>query len=211
MRMPVCFRFRYYGEKVAFYFSFLGFYTRMLLYPGIFGVAVFLYGLISTEGSSIIQEVCSPAIDRVMCPICRPPRCGFTNLSDGCVNATWNYHTDNPATLALACFTVIWATVFLKMWKRREAELAYEWDTYDIKEHEDSVLRPEYEQSAPSRRPNPVTRELEPYVPRRVGLLRSLLSTCITLLMLSAVGAALVCLVMGRIELYRVFKQAKFT
>lgn len=107
----------------------------------------------------------------------------------------------------MACLTVIWATVFLKSWKRREAELAYNWDTYEV-EQSDSVIRPEYEKRAPARRHNPVTRELEPYVPatRRVTWMAA--SIFVTLLMLAFVGVALTALVLMRIYLYGRFKEA---
>lgn len=42
----------YFGIKHALYFSFLGFYTHMLIAPSILGVFVFLYGLISMFSSS---------------------------------------------------------------------------------------------------------------------------------------------------------------
>ena len=36
---------KYFGEKVAIYFSWLGFYTMMLIPASIVGVIVFIYGL----------------------------------------------------------------------------------------------------------------------------------------------------------------------
>jgi hypothetical protein len=38
---------RYYGEKLAFYFSWLGFYTTWLVLPSIVGFFVFIYGAIT--------------------------------------------------------------------------------------------------------------------------------------------------------------------
>lgn len=35
---------RYFGEKVAIYFTWLGFYTTMLIPASIIGVIVFIYG-----------------------------------------------------------------------------------------------------------------------------------------------------------------------
>ncbi|KAJ3329709.1 Anoctamin-7 [Blyttiomyces sp. JEL0837] len=44
----------YFGEKIAFFFSWLSFYTLWLLLPSILGIIVFIYGLIGT--SSIRSE-----------------------------------------------------------------------------------------------------------------------------------------------------------
>ncbi|KAJ3105996.1 hypothetical protein HDU97_007180 [Phlyctochytrium planicorne] len=38
----------YFGEKVAFYFSFLGFYTLWLYFPSLLGIVVFVYGITQT-------------------------------------------------------------------------------------------------------------------------------------------------------------------
>jgi hypothetical protein len=37
----------YFGEKLAFYFSWLDFYTKSLIVPAILGLLVFLYGCIA--------------------------------------------------------------------------------------------------------------------------------------------------------------------
>lgn len=147
--------------------AFLGFYTKMLIFPAIFGLCSFLYGIFNTNDDVIVRDICdgkSQPGNFIMCPLCQPPRCHFTQLSDGCENAKWDYRMDNEATLVVACLTVVWSICMLKMWKRREAELAYQWDTHDV-EQEDLVIRPEYEERAPDKRRNPITREMEPYVP----------------------------------------------
>src|SRR4051794_14038926 len=38
----------YYGERVAMYFAWLGFYTKMLIIPAIFGLLVLAYGGVAT-------------------------------------------------------------------------------------------------------------------------------------------------------------------
>ncbi|KAM7023139.1 anoctamin-6 isoform 2-T2 [Passerculus sandwichensis] len=51
---------------------------------------------------------------------------------------------DSYGTLVFAVFMGIWVTFFLEFWKRRQAELEYEWDTVEYLEQEEQV-RPEYE------------------------------------------------------------------
>lgn len=51
------------------------------------------------------------------------------------------FHTD-IALLMLSIFCIV--TLFLEFWKRRQAELEYEWDTVEYLEQEEQV-RPEYE------------------------------------------------------------------
>lgn len=42
----------YYGEKIGIYFVFLGFYTEMLSFAAVVGLACFIYGLLSMNGNS---------------------------------------------------------------------------------------------------------------------------------------------------------------
>lgn len=55
---------RYFGEKVALYFAWLGFYTKALYPPAIVGLICFLYGLLTMNGDDNIpsQEICDPKI-----------------------------------------------------------------------------------------------------------------------------------------------------
>lgn len=181
----------------------------MLAIPGFVGLCTFFYGIGYAGDDDLVKDVCDdtkPPGNWTMCPICRPPSCEFTKLSDACTNTAWDYRMDNEATLIMAIVTVIWATVFLKSWKRREAELAFEWDTYEVQQA-DGIIRPDYEERAPATRRNPVTRESEPYVPLATRSWWLLWSSCITLFMLFAVGAALAGLVLARVALYGYFRE----
>ncbi|KAI4905321.1 hypothetical protein NFI96_032664, partial [Prochilodus magdalenae] len=74
----------YFGEKVALYFLWLGWYTRLLIPAAIIGVIVFLYGLAFFNTNPLIKEVCESNI--TMCPAC-DIRCKAWKLSDTCAYA----------------------------------------------------------------------------------------------------------------------------
>jgi hypothetical protein len=91
----------YFGEKVAFYYEFLSFYTMYLFILGIFGIITY-----------IIQN------------------------QDGLESKSIEFFHDlgfTKSRLVIAFNTlysfivIIWSSVFLEHWKRREARLATEW------------------------------------------------------------------------------------
>ena len=55
------------------------------------------------------------------------------------------------------------ATLFLKLWKREQYRLSYQWDLVEYDE-ETALIRPEYEARVTREKMNPVTHELEPYM-----------------------------------------------
>lgn len=46
--------------------------------------------------------------------------------------------------VVFALFNVVWATLFLERWKRREAELAYRWGTLDTPAESLEEPRPQF-------------------------------------------------------------------
>lgn len=101
----------YFGEKVALYYLWLGWYTRMLIPAAFIGIVVFLYGIAFFNTSPLMwvhlkpfvkkstkmnksvflivvrcysKEVCHSNI--IMCPRC-DRRCHVWNLSDTCTYA----------------------------------------------------------------------------------------------------------------------------
>ncbi|CAF4261240.1 unnamed protein product [Didymodactylos carnosus] len=85
------------------------------------------------------------------------------------------------------------AIMFLEHWKRKNAEIAYQWDLMDFEEEEDHP-RPEFTVRAPSVEKNPITGILEPYFPtshRRYRVLAGVLSLsvmiCIVIIFIIAI------------------------
>ncbi|XP_053368368.1 anoctamin-9 isoform X2 [Clarias gariepinus] len=127
----------YFGEKVALYFLWLGWYTFLLIPAALLGVIVFLYGLFFFRGNPLINEVCDS--DTIMCPLCDKP-CKVWRLSDTCTYAKLSTLFDNEGTVAFAMFMAVWATVFLEFWKRHTASYVCEWKVFDWCEEEEELI-----------------------------------------------------------------------
>lgn len=127
----------YFGEKVALYYLWLSWYTKLLIPAAALGVVVFLYALAFFSTSPLIKEVCESNI--IMCPRC-DKRCETWNLSDTCTYAKVSHLFDNEGTVAFAMFMAIWATLFLELWKRHRAKYVSHWKVYDWCEEEEELI-----------------------------------------------------------------------
>nr|XP_057931108.1 anoctamin-9 isoform X2 [Doryrhamphus excisus] len=127
----------YFGEKVALYYLWLGWYTYLLIPPALIGVIVFLYGLAFFNTSPLIKEVCEA--DTVMCPLC-DKRCKVWLLSDTCTYAKVSLLFDNNGTVLFAMFMAVWATLFLEFWKRHRTSYVCEWKVSDWCEEEEELI-----------------------------------------------------------------------
>lgn len=127
----------YFGEKVALYFLWLGWYTYLLIPPAFIGVIVFLYGLFFFSTSPLIKEVCEA--DTIMCPLC-DKGCSVWHLSATCTYAKVNLLFDNNGTVLFAMFMAVWATLFLEFWKRHRASYVCEWKVSDWCEEEEELI-----------------------------------------------------------------------
>ena len=92
-------------------------------------------------------EVCnksSETAQRSICPEC-PEYCPVRELSESCNLYNVAYLFDNDLTVVFALFMSLWATLFMELWKRRQAVLVWEWDL-QMDEQEEQT-RPEFEAS----------------------------------------------------------------
>ncbi|KAJ8333887.1 hypothetical protein SKAU_G00412060 [Synaphobranchus kaupii] len=128
---------KYFGEKVALYYLWLGWYTFLLIPPAILGLIVFLYGMAFFNTSPLIKEVCEA--NTIMCPMC-DKICKVWQLSDTCLYAKVNLLFDNEGTVAFAMFMAVWATVFLEFWKRHRALYVCKWKVDDWCEDEEELI-----------------------------------------------------------------------
>ena len=159
----------YFGEKIALYFSWLGFYTMFLVPAAIVGILCFIYGVVSSLDSPSVLESCAdlPLANGTghlfyMCPLC-DKRCSYFLLNINCLYAKVTHFFDNEATLFFAAFMSVWATLFLEFWKRRQISLAYQWHSMGFEEAEEQV-RPEYAAADTVLKRNVITGKQEPYM-----------------------------------------------
>lgn len=162
----------YFGEKVALYFAWLGFYVMFLIPAAFVGILCFIYGVVSAFDTPTVKDACSdPPISNAtgghlfyMCPLC-DKRCSYYLLQVTCLYAKITHFFDNEATLFFAIFMSIWATMFLEFWKRRQISFAYEWHSIGFEESEEQV-RPEYAAADTVLKRNPISGKQEPYMPK---------------------------------------------
>ncbi|XP_040111582.1 anoctamin-5 [Oryx dammah] len=197
----------YYGEKIGIYFVFLGFYTEMLFYAAVIGLACFIYGLLTIPKTSSSIQICDPKIGGqiIMCPLC-DELCDYWRLNSTCLASKISHLFDNESTVFFAIFMGIWVTLFLEFWKRRQARLEYEWDLVDFEEEQQQLqLRPEFEAMCTKRKLNAVTQEMEPYLPLCSRLPWYILSGVTVTLWMALVVACMVAVIVYRLSVFATF------
>ncbi|TGZ67426.1 hypothetical protein CRM22_004804 [Opisthorchis felineus] len=157
----------YFGEAIAFYFAWLGFYTSCLVPVAFLGVLIFLFGLIGMFNDPIVKDVCEYGSSIIMCPLCDHVRCQFWRLNTSCLRSKLTRLVDNEGTVLFGVIMALWAILFLELWKRRQVSLAYQWSVYSL-EPVDQPPRPEFlallQKGFPSKL-NPISGLEEPVVP----------------------------------------------
>ncbi|XP_072320928.1 anoctamin-5-like [Eucyclogobius newberryi] len=197
----------YYGEKIGIYFAWLGFYTEMLFYAAVMGVICFVYGLFSYDDNITSKEICDPNVGGkiLMCPLC-DKKCRFWTLNTTCLSSWQSHLFDNEGTILFAIFMGIWVTLFLELWKRRQARLEYEWDLVDFEEDQQQLqTRPEFEIQCTGRRFNKITQEMEPYLPMSTKCPRFCFSGTTVLFWMFLILVSIISVIAYRLAVYAAF------
>uniref|UniRef100_A0A8C2ZK80 Anoctamin n=1 Tax=Cyclopterus lumpus TaxID=8103 RepID=A0A8C2ZK80_CYCLU len=96
----------YFGSSVAFYFSFLDFYTWSLLPPAILGLSITYFS----------------------------GRCMNESVSGSLVTSDEDSGLAVSGQMVQAVFSMLWSTVVMELWKRRSSSLSYRWGTMHLAE-----------------------------------------------------------------------------
>ncbi|XP_022594152.1 anoctamin-7 [Seriola dumerili] len=185
----------YFGEKIALYFAWLGFYNGWLLPASIMGTLIFLFGFWLMASDVPAKEVCDSGNTFIMCPICNI--CSYWNYSSICVSYKAGVLFDNGGTVFLSVFISLWAVTFLEYWKRTCSALSHRWDCSDFQEIEERP-RPEFTAMAPMTVRNPVTGAEEPYFPEEKRFNRTLTGCMVIIIMMTVVLMFLIAIILYR-------------
>lgn len=140
----------YFGGSIAFYFSYLDFYTCALIPLAVLGTALALMPHETGKTATLNAE---------------------TGVEGVAENPEEEELASPGGLIVMATTCMLWSTLMLELWKRRSSSLAYSWGTYHLAER--------FAEPRPSFRGelgvNPVTGRLEPLFPAwqrqlRVGL-----------------------------------------
>ncbi|KAK7156864.1 hypothetical protein R3I94_006798 [Phoxinus phoxinus] len=185
----------YFGEKIALYFAWLGFYTGWLLPAAVVGFIIFLFGIWLMVTDVPAEELCSSGGAFVMCPLCNI--CSYWNLSSICYTYKAGLLFDNGGTVFFSIFMSLWAVTFLEYWKRTSSILSHRWDCSEFEDIEERP-RPEFTALAPMTVRNPVTGAEEPYFPETHRLSRTMTGNMVVILMISLVLIFLIGIILYR-------------
>ncbi|XP_035535557.1 anoctamin-7 [Morone saxatilis] len=185
----------YYGEKIALYFAWLGFYTGWLLPASIVGLLIFFIGFFLMATDVPATELCNSGNSFLMCPLCNI--CDYWNYSSICVTYKVGLLFDNSGTVFLSVFMSLWAVTFLEYWKRTCSALSHRWDCSEFEDIEERP-RPEFTAMAPMTMRNPVTGAEEPYFPENKRLNRTLTGCMVIIIMIVVVLIFLIGIILYR-------------
>ncbi|XP_015217200.2 anoctamin-7 [Lepisosteus oculatus] len=196
----------YYGEKIALYFAWLGFYTGWLLPAAFVGTLVFVFGIWLMMTDVPAREICDGTDNFVMCPLCNI--CSFWNLSSICITYKAGLLFDHGGTVFFSIFMSLWAVTFLEYWKRTTAILSHRWDCSEFEEIEERP-RPEFTAMAPMTLRNPVTGAEEPYFPKSLRFNRTMTGCMVIIIMITVVLMFLIAIILYRTILSIVIYRSK--
>ncbi|VDK81677.1 unnamed protein product [Litomosoides sigmodontis] len=78
---------KYFGSKVGWYFAWLGYYTKVLIFASVIGILCFIYGISTISEDIPSNDICGSdgiGAEVILCPTC-DKYCDYTRLNSSCI------------------------------------------------------------------------------------------------------------------------------
>ncbi|XP_070552213.1 anoctamin-7-like [Ptychodera flava] len=196
----------YFGEKIAFYFAWSGTLITTLWIPALLGLAITGYGLyLSVEEYRVQKDQVSnntmvnttnttgPTEQSILDEVTQIGLDVFSIVKES---------FDNKVTPYFGIIICLWGTLFLEIWKRKNARLAYEWDVDTFEDNEPD--RPQF--YGTKERIDPVSELPDWYYPFYRQFIKFMMSCGILIFMVCLVIASVVGVI-----IYRVIARVNFS
>ncbi|CAF0755683.1 unnamed protein product [Adineta ricciae] len=192
----------YFGENVALYFVFLGWYTYMLMLPSIIGCFVIIYSTINAFFDIPTIETCVNISKEYLCP--QRTRKKYVSIGNDCLTKRFSTVFDNYSTHMFGVFMIFWVLCLRRFWQRYLARFQYYWSVYeDERRHE--LTRSSFLIQSTQTKINRINGIEEPFISLWIVLVCRLLSVLVLLIFLGLSTLNLILMLYIRLKLFHIF------
>ncbi|CAF1244352.1 unnamed protein product [Adineta steineri] len=199
----------YFGENVALYFVYLGWYTYMLILPSIIGCIVMGYSIINVFFDIPTLQTCHDVniSTEYLCP--QRTRKKYVSIGNECLTKRFSILFDNYSTYMFGVFMIFWILCLRRFWQRYLARFQYQWSVYeDERRHE--LTRSSFLIQSTQTNINRINGIEEPYIPLSIIILCRCLSFLVLLIFIGLSTLNLILMLYIRLKLFHIFHSIKF-
>ncbi|CAF1367665.1 unnamed protein product [Rotaria sp. Silwood1] len=199
----------YFGENVALYFVYLGWYTYMLILPSIIGCIVVSYSIINAFFDIPTLETCNDSniSKEYLCP--QRTRKKYVSISNECHTKRFSTMFDNYSTHMFGVFMIFWILCLRRFWQRYLARFQYQWNAYeDQRRHE--LTRSSFLIQSTKPKINRINGIEEPFIPLWIIFIYRCLSFFVMLIFIGLSALNIVLMLYIRLKLFKIFHSIKY-
>ncbi|CAF1152640.1 unnamed protein product [Rotaria sordida] len=199
----------YFGENIALYFVYLGWYTYMLILPSIIGCFVAGYSIINVFFDIPTLETCngSNISKEYLCP--QRTRKKYVSISNECHTKRFSTMFDNYSTHMFGIFMIFWILCLRRFWQRYLARFQYQWNAYeDQRRHE--LTRSSFLIQSTKSKINRINGIEEPFIPLSIIFICRCLSFFVMLIFIGLSTLNIILMLYIRLKLFKIFHSIKY-